>query len=283
MANITESTVYEAGIYQLETTDPVLGGASGIANLQGKQLANRTKWLKSKLDLLGFGTTGVTAFTGNLNTALETACYYATTAATNKPSGATQGFVQVVRYSALDYSFQTFHSMDGDRSWTRRILDGPVAQPWSEVARAADVSVLNTELVGSVSGFATSTAPTNWLKCNGAAVSRSTYAALFAKIGVLYGAGNGSTTFNLPDLRGEFIRGWDDGRGIDTGRVFGSAQADELRAHVHSYAVDSVLGTANGTKTSDGVNTGGVDATNSTGGSETRPRNVALLYAIKFQ
>jgi microcystin-dependent protein len=50
-----------------------------------------------------------------------------------------------------------------------------------------------------------------WLKCNGAAVSRSTYAVLFAAIGTLYGAGDGTTTFNLPDYRGEFLRGLDDG------------------------------------------------------------------------
>ena len=77
--------------------------------------------------------------------------------------------------------------------------------------------------------FAGQTAPVGWLKANGAAVSRTAYAALFAAIGTTYGAGDGSTTFNLPDLRGEFMRGWDDGRGIDHGRVLGSAQGDAIR------------------------------------------------------
>ncbi len=82
---------------------------------------------------------------------------------------------------------------------------------------------------GAVMYFAGQTAPTGWLKANGAAVSRTAYAALFAAIGTTYGTGDGRTTFNLPDLRGEFVRGWDDGRGIDSGRTLGSAQGDAIR------------------------------------------------------
>ena len=82
---------------------------------------------------------------------------------------------------------------------------------------------------GAVMYFAGQTAPTGWLKANGAAVSRTAYAALFAAIGTTYGTGDGRTTFNLPDLRGEFVRGWDDGRGIDSRRALGSAQSDAIR------------------------------------------------------
>ncbi|HHK5574465.1 TPA: phage tail protein [Neisseria cinerea] len=82
---------------------------------------------------------------------------------------------------------------------------------------------------GAVMYFAGQTAPTGWLKANGAAVSRTNYAALFAAIGTTYGTGDGRTTFNLPDLRGEFVRGWDDGRGIDSGRALGSTQGDAIR------------------------------------------------------
>ena len=90
---------------------------------------------------------------------------------------------------------------------------------------------------GTVLYFAGRTAPAGWLKANGAAVSRTAYAALFAAIGTTYGAGDGRTTFNLPDLRGEFIRGWDDGRGVDAGRVFGSAQAHALQSHQHGLSM----------------------------------------------
>ncbi|MFH1555911.1 MAG: phage tail protein [Pseudomonadota bacterium] len=78
---------------------------------------------------------------------------------------------------------------------------------------------------GAVMYFARGTCPSTWSEADGAAISRSTYASLFSAIGTSFGAGNGSTTFNVPDLRGEFVRGWDNGRGADSGRSFGTAQA----------------------------------------------------------
>ncbi len=83
-------------------------------------------------------------------------------------------------------------------------------------------------LVGQVCFFAMQAAPTGFLICDGRAISRTTYASLFAAIGTLYGVGDGSTTFNLPDLRGEFIRGWDGTRGEDAGRTFGSWQKGSI-------------------------------------------------------
>lgn len=89
-------------------------------------------------------------------------------------------------------------------------------------------------LVGQVSMFARETAPAGWLKANGAAVSRVTYAALFAAIGTRFGAGDWVNTFNIPDLRGEFIRGWDDGRGLDPGRDLGGVQGGQNALHTHT-------------------------------------------------
>jgi len=71
--------------------------------------------------------------------------------------------------------------------------------------------------LGAISAFAQAAAPNGWLECDGAAVSRTLYAALFNSLSTIYGVGNGSTTFNLPDIRGEFIRGFDNGAGIDVG------------------------------------------------------------------
>ena len=79
---------------------------------------------------------------------------------------------------------------------------------------------------GSIIMFSASTPPSGYLECDGAAVSRTTYADLFAVIGEDFGNGDGSTTFNLPDLRGEFVRGWDNGAGVDSGRALGTNQAD---------------------------------------------------------
>ncbi|MNZ14601.1 Phage Tail Collar Domain protein [compost metagenome] len=87
---------------------------------------------------------------------------------------------------------------------------------------------------GLVAHFARHTAPAGWLKANGAAISRIAYADLYAAIGETFGSGDGFTTFNLPDLRGEFIRGWDDARGIDGGRVFGGVQLGAIQSHTHT-------------------------------------------------
>ena len=153
---------------------------------------------------------------------------------------------------------------------------------------------------GEVKCFASATPTTGYLKCNGAAVSRTTYAELFTSIGTLYGVGDGSTTFNVPDLRGEFIRGWADDSAVDTGRVFGSAQTDDVEPHSHGiYSIDSDQDRAVGAPNSGFHGFGGPRGIggesgsyytsgdgyqliqNSTG-TETRPRNIALLYCIRY-
>eukprot|EP01013_Petalomonas_cantuscygni_P040034 TRINITY_DN71783_c0_g1_i1.p1 TRINITY_DN71783_c0_g1~~TRINITY_DN71783_c0_g1_i1.p1 ORF type:complete len:465 (-),score=119.78 TRINITY_DN71783_c0_g1_i1:299-1693(-) len=154
--------------------------------------------------------------------------------------------------------------------------------------------------------FFQSSAPTGWLKANGAAVSRTAYADLFAAIGTTYGSGDGFNTFNLPDMRGVFARGLDGGRGLDSGRTLGSYQADDLKSHGHTGTT-----TKNGSHTHpysrsnyENDNSGpislGADGDvethytspaglhdhdlniNNTGGPETRPKNVALLACIKY-
>ena len=87
---------------------------------------------------------------------------------------------------------------------------------------------------GSVFCLAVDTVPTGYVKCNGASYSRTgTYAALFAVIGTTYGAAD-SSHFNVPDLRGEFIRGFDDGRGVDSGRSINDPQGGQNLQHNHS-------------------------------------------------
>lgn len=90
---------------------------------------------------------------------------------------------------------------------------------------------------GSTQMFAGTSAPRGWLIADGRAVSRTTYAALFAVIGTTYGSGDGSTTFNLPDMRGVVVRGVDRGRGLDPSRVQGSYQGDVYASHSHSNSV----------------------------------------------
>ena len=106
---------------------------------------------------------------------------------------------------------------------------------------------------GQVATYAMTSCPAGWIKANGAAVSRTTYAGLFAAVGTTWGAGDGSTTFTLPDLRGEFVRGLDDGRGVDTGRTIASAQGDDNKSHTHTGSSSADGSHAHtGTTTTDG-------------------------------
>lgn len=141
---------------------------------------------------------------------------------------------------------------------------------------------------GTVSHFAANAAPLGWVKANGAALSRATYANLFLAIGTTYGAGDGSTTFLLPDLRGEFLRAIDDGRGVDSGRDIGSFQNHQYQSHSHglifgnttSGSISRVMGYPNMSNNTGTTNTNIAGGT--TNGSENRPRNIALLACIKY-
>ena len=169
---------------------------------------------------------------------------------------------------------------------------------------------------GAVFCVAVATIPTGYLECNGAAVNRTTYAALFSFIGTQYGAGNGSSTFNLPDLRGEFVRGFDNGKGVDSGRSIGSNQSGQNLSHDHDadasatsnvsdpghrhnargYGNDDdggnqFTGSGNNSVRNNAIEdatTGISVATNvsidvdNDGGKEARPRNVAMMYIIKI-
>ncbi|MCK8481058.1 tail fiber protein [Psychroserpens algicola] len=112
---------------------------------------------------------------------------------------------------------------------------------------------------GSIFTFPMATIPTGYLVCDGSAVSRTNYADLFAVLGTTYGAGNGSTTFNLPDYRGQFLRGYDNGAGNDpdaasrqdrgdgtTGDYVGTTQDDEMSSHFHENVPPSVISTTDG-------------------------------------
>ena len=225
-----------------------------------------------------------------------------------------------------------------------RAFDGALAGGFpvalqSELANYAPINVIPA---GTTLTFAQGTAPAGWLKANGSAISRTAYADLFAAIGTQFGVGDGSTTFNVPDMRGVVARGLDEGRGLDASRVLGSYQADQFQTHTHtassgtvsadhshgfnvntggggahthsietraSGSTNGAVSGSNGTQygTSSSVysvsagdhihnvagNTGGISANHTHGitvaapntgstGAETRVKNVALLYCIKF-
>lgn len=153
---------------------------------------------------------------------------------------------------------------------------------WATLPLPGDATGL---AVGMIAAFPSATVPVGWFECDGAAKSRTDYLALFGLIGTSYGVGNGSSSFNLPDLRGEFIRGWIHGRdgvsGESSTRAIATLEADALKAHTHSIkGVSTGALTGTGYVTSNGSGESSVQ-TGSTGDLETRPRNVAMMYCIK--
>jgi hypothetical protein len=154
---------------------------------------------------------------------------------------------------------------------------------------------------GSQSGI-----PSGWVECKGQAVGRTdpVYAALFKAIGVTWGAGDQATTFNVPDLRGVFLRGWNGfpaatdafadpdaasrvarlpAAGVATGNGVGSYQQDQLVSHNHGTTFGGGCGIAfaPGGDCSPAVQ-GSASMTNFTGGAETRGKNAYVMYIIKL-
>jgi hypothetical protein len=156
--------------------------------------------------------------------------------------------------------------------------------------------------VGSIMPYGGTTAPDGWLMCDGTAVSRTTYAELFTVVGTAFGEGDGTTTFNLPDLRGTFLRGRDAGAGRDpdaggceemasggnSGDAVGSVQDDQYKSHTHTITRywnnvfhgngGQFAGHYNGSAYSNGQS-GGIEES---GGNETRPVNAYVNFILKY-
>lgn len=392
MAFVPEQSIYEEGVYQFETTDPVQGGLNGIDNLPSKHLANRTKYLKEHVDALengtGFqdGAVGRVKLAYNAITSGKRNCILSgpvsgstgledTLSRTSTTTVLVNGSPTPIRLSfAAGYDDQgpvdIFGKINADVTvtinqagtgdvyiygertlgnsavtvagtsgqvifstrqpsgvaagtlwfdklnfiWKRLFIVGSVQQ-WNDayivllgrVTRLSNGNIdgLYTygflESVGSDDVMPTGTviavstdyteAPDGFLHCDGGYISITAYNRLFAVIGNTYGAPivqNGELKFKLPDLRGEFIRGLDAGRGVDTGRTLGSSQGHQLQDHSHVFRFAPNAPGSGGTTIS--ASAGAVDsvgqfinaAINANVGAETRPRNVAIPYFIKY-
>lgn len=170
------------------------------------------------------------------------------------------------------------------------------ADPHPQYLKTADIDKYIP--VGFPLPWPQATPPDGWLKCNGAAFDKAKY----PKLAVSYPSGN------LPDLRGEFLRGWDDGRGVDSLRGIMSTQAGDMASHVHMWGIwtartnDMSLESFTGTTIlkqitpaspvidydnypipNPAITDGGIvnATTRPTGGTETRPRNVAFNYIVR--
>lgn len=200
----------------------------------------------------------------------------------------------------------TLPSSDGDNGDVLQ-SDGSGVLSWTAVSGVP---------TGSVFCVAYTSIPAGYLECNGQAVSRTTYAALFAVLSTTWGNTSGSD-FKVPDLRGEFVRGFDNGKGTDSGRSFASTQADQMEEHNHAVSATTSItdpghshtvnnwggnfGASSGAQTfrndhtgtstaivqsaSTGISSSTSISQSSRGGtsnsSENRPRNIAMIYIIK--
>lgn len=148
------------------------------------------------------------------------------------------------------------------------------------IITSATSGTFSTIPAGAVMSFAMNSAPSGWLGADGSAVNRTTYADLFASTGTTFGTGDGSTTFNLPDLRGIFVRasGSQTINGTAFSGTFAAKQEDELKAHTHNISGSGSVSGSFGFTAGNGASS----VSGPTGGTETRPANIALFYCIKF-
>ena len=342
MANLTEVAQWEAGIYRIETTDPVIGGEDGISNAQAKLLGNRTLYLKQVADdhetrITEVETTSSSAFvmaenalgsatlirhgivvakrqTGSLTakanflsldivsktvTLVASATepfaasiqagfgstpgiYYAMTemnkvityaVGTDKllliePSGSNGAFSLVLEewvtpvFSFIEptspvsgtywYDLKRHTTFRHNGTTWSSVTSLPIAKiiPGDEqivylapIGKSVDALYGVCDVpAGTVHTFAgtAGSIPSGYLLCDGGAINRSVYCNLFDAIGTTYGVGNGTTTFNLPDLRGEFIRGFDGGRGIDLNSFSKTSATTNGSAIVTTNATDDL-------------------------------------------
>lgn len=162
--------------------------------------------------------------------------------------------------------------------------------------------------VGSLLAMPVTDIPEGYLECDGSQISMTVYPELYAVLGLSYGPGDGETTFQLPDYRGWFLRGWDHGIGVDPdaadredggsgqgleGDTVGSRQGDEFAEHTHNAPTGSIVGTEGTDHPDDTYEVPPVDyaseydygyaaPVSATGGNETRPKNIYVMYCIKY-
>lgn len=410
MANLPESSTWEAGIYQLETSDPVVGGASGVSNVQAKGLGNRTKYLYDHVGAIeagvangnlypdgsirrvklangaltaftracilhgpvdgtsgrpshtsgtagtttvningaptpitlafadGFDDQGAVDYIGRItadttvsiagvsgsgtdvylfavrNISTGAITYLATSDALIYAPKAPSGSSYKYWFDTVEQRWNEYSSLGGG-SWVPRqyVMLARITRSATNILKVLAVDYRenlsgdSSVPVGSVQAMHRDHAnpPIGWLHCNGASVSKTAYARLYEQIGGTYG--ETTDNFTLPDLRGEFLRGLDASRGIDSGRALGSSQAAEVGDHKHElplaienngniHLIDSLPYGTGGTFTSTDQNSGG--GTSSTvasyalsnnpyeatdvGSGDNRPRNVAFPFFIKY-
>ena len=220
MANLTLTRQWVENIYQLETSDPVMGGPDGIDNRQAKELGARTNYLKDQVDEINQDRTGYAPKASPAFTGVPTAPTAA--AGTNNAQIATTEFVKTAiaalvgsAPAALDTLEELARALAGDAN-----LKATLLAEIGKKANATDFNALHDLFVGIPIPYPLSTVPTGCLAMNGQRFDTRRYPKLAQK----YPSGQ------LPDMRGEFIRGLDNGRGVDGNRALLSDQKPSIMA-----------------------------------------------------
>lgn len=219
MGKITEQPQWEDDVYLIEKQDKVLGGELGVINIQAKQLANRTKYLKGKVDDIDRDRTGYAPKASPEFTGIPTAP--TANSGTNSTQIATTAFVKNAiaalvgsAPAALDTLEELALALAGDAN-----LKATLLAEIGKKANATDFNALHDLFIGVPIPYPLSTVPQGCLAMNGQRFDKSRYPKLALKY----------TSGTLPDMRGEFIRGLDNGRGVDAGRGLLSNQGDAIR------------------------------------------------------
>ena len=220
MANLTLTRQWVENIYQLETSDPVMGGPDGVDNRQAKELGARTNWLKDQLDTINQDRTGYAPKASPAFTGIPTAP--TANSGANNTQIATTAFVKNAiaalvgsAPAALDTLEELARALAGDAN-----LKATLLAAIGEKANATDFNALHDLFVGIPIPYPLSTVPTGCLAMNGQRFDKSRY----PKLALKYPSGT------LPDMRGEFIRGLDNGRGVDGNRALLSDQKPTIMA-----------------------------------------------------
>lgn len=220
MANLTLTRQWVENIYQLETSDPVMGGPDGIDNRQAKELGARTNYLKDQVDEINQDRTGYALKASPVFTGIPTAPTAA--AGTNNAQIATTEFVKTAiaalvgsAPAALDTLEELARALAGDAN-----LKATLLAEIGKKANATDFNALHDLFIGIPIPHPLSTIPTGCLAMNGQRFDTRRY----PKLAQIYPSGQ------LPDMRGEFIRGWDNGRGVDGNRALLSDQKPSIMA-----------------------------------------------------
>lgn len=263
MANLKEQNIWEEGIYQLEVTDPVVGGIDGISNKQAKQLANRTKFLKEQVE----------AAADNANSRVPTSTYNA-----EKVDFATKSEVN----AKLDKS---------DAAADSKKLGGKAPSEYAsanhnhdEIYLKKDEASDGTPIGAYLAWSSQEKIPAGYLICDGSEISKSEYKELYEIIGDTYGTPSDTSKFKLPKFNdGRFMRGIG-----GNAAALGALQNDEIKEHSHyvwygNNETELVAAGNNsfGKNPRNDNNTRFRFSTTNAGGIETRPQNSAVVYIIK--